>query len=472
MWQVGQEICLLMCNAYPGGVSFVALTAMNTPTPTSPARRFPLWLPAPNPFSLVVVVFALCLLVAPLIWFPFDVESCWLPWSRASGGVAPWRIYSTRPDCNYPPLVLYLLTAQEAIRRLLHAGEMGNLSVVLTKLPNIAAHLAGALAGYFLLRRDHGETYARRFALLYALSLPLFVNAALWGQADALLALPMVCAVLFLMRGAPIPAGIALGVALTVKLQAVVIAPALLLYAAKRFGWKPLAQATFAGLAVMLAISLPFLIAGTGAPMLKAYTGAANYYPLRTLNTFNLWGYLNYVDEFVRHMPGDIVNQDNRPALGPLTYRDVSVSLFGTALLFLLACLWRRTTPRMLAWTAALSAWAFVTLCTQMHERYWVPGACLFLLVAPESWFALGVALLANLTAAWNQWLVLISNFLQYHKVPDWAKWSLMVGYAPSLTYVSLLNVLLLSAGLAYVGRLALKPVEESRPETEKQSGE
>ncbi|MBC7808573.1 MAG: DUF2029 domain-containing protein [Akkermansiaceae bacterium] len=419
-------------------------------------------MPAPNPFALATVVFFVCLIAAPLIWFPFDVESCWLPWSRASEGVAPWRIYSTRADCNYPPFVLVLLTIQEAVRRLLHAQETGVLSIILTKWPNITAHLAGALAGYTLLRGNYGETYARRFALLYALSLPLFVNAALWGQADALLALPMVCAVIFSMRGTPIPAGIALGIALTIKLQAIVIAPVLLLYVGKRFGWKPLVQATAAGLAVMLAISLPFLLAGTGESMLKAYTGAADYYPLRTLNTFNIWSYLNHVDEYVRHLPSEMVNKDDRLALGPMTYRDVSVSLFGVALSFLLVALWRRTTAQMLAWTSALSVWAFVTLCTQMHERYWVPGAALFLLVAPESWFALGIALLTGLTAAWNQWLVLVSNFMQYHRVPAWVKWSLDMGWAPSLTYVSLLNVLLLSVGLGFVGWLAMRPIEET----------
>lgn len=438
---------------------------MTTPKPKSLPRRFPVWLPAPNPFSVVTILFILCLAIAPLMWFPFDVESCWLPWSRASDGVAPWRIYSA-PECNYPPLVLYFLTAQEAIRRLLHAQELGTISIILTKLPNITAHMAGALAGYFLLRGNQGEAYARRFALLYALSLPLFVNATLWGQADALLALPMLCAVLFLMRGTPIPAGIAFGIALTVKLQAIVIAPVLLLYVGKKFGWKPLAQAIVAGLVVILAVSLPFVIAGTTEPMLKAYTGAADYYKLRTLNTFNIWSYFNYVDEYVRHMPGPIVNQDDRPALGSLTFRDVSISLFVIALLLLLVSLWRRTTTQMLAWTAALSVWAFVTLCTQMHERYWVPGAALFLLVAPESWFALGIALLTNFTAAWNQWLVLVSNFLQYHKMPAWAKWSLEAGWAPSLTYVSLLNVFLLSAGMAYVGWLATRPIEQTNSAT------
>ncbi len=442
---------------------------MTTPPTDRPAPHSHVWLPAPNPFSLVTAVFVLCLIIAPIIWFPFDVESCWLPWSRASDGVAPWRIYLTRSDCNYPPLVLYLLTAQEAVRRTLHGEQMGAVSLMLTKIPNILAHLAGALVGYSILRRLYDETYARRFALLYTLSLPLFVNATLWGQADALLALPMLGAVLLCMRGRPVLAGIALGLALTIKLQAVVIAPILLVYTYKRYGGRVLWRAVLAGCAVILTVSLPYLLAGATVPMIKSYTGAANYYKWRTLNTFNLWSLMNYVDEFVRHVPGSIVNNDDRPALGPLTYRDVGISLFVLALAHLIACLWRRTTPRMLAWTAAMSAWAFVTLCTQMHERYWVSGAALLLIIAPESWFALMVALLAGLTAAWNQWLVLVSNFLQYHpNMPAWAIWSLHVGWIPSLTYVSLLNVALLGAGLIYLGRSTTR----SRDNFERHLGE
>ena len=428
--------------------------------------RFPVWLPAPNPYSLVVVVFVVCLCFAPLIWFPFDVESCWLPWSRASLGYAPWRIYSTRPDCNYPPLVLYLLTAQEAMRKLIGGQEVGALSLILTKLPNIAAHLVGALAGYFALRRLESETYARRFALLYALSLPLFVNATLWGQADALLVLPMLCAVLLLMRGKPVPAGIALGVALTVKLQAIVIVPVLLLYCGKRFGWKPLAQAMGAGLATMVAVSLPFLVAGTAKQMLAAYTNAAGYYAFRTLNTFNIWSLANYVDLEWRHLNPDIVNVDSRPAIGFLTYQSVGIALFGIAIAYLLSCVWRRPTPRVLAWTTAMSGWAFVMLCTQMHERYWVPGAVLMLVAAPGSWTTLTVALLAGATAAWNQWLVLVSNFLQYHRMPAILKWTLDAGWGSSLVTVSALNTVLLVAGLTYaealVRRAPVSPATET----------
>lgn len=417
----------------------------DAPTPT----RDPLpWLPAPNPYSVVVAVLVLSLLFAPLIRFPFDVESCWLPWSRASLGYLPWRIYLTRPDCNYPPLVLYLLTVQEAMRRALHADETGVISLVLTKLPNLVAHLAGALAGYFLLRKPYGELYARRFTLLYATSLSLFVNAALWGQADALLALPMLLSVLFLMRDRPVHAGVALGIALTVKLQAVVIAPVLLLYAFRRFGAAALLRAAVAGLLVMAVVALPFVLAGATAPMLKAYTGANGYYPLRSLNTFNLWGGVNYVDQYVRHLPSDTLNQDDRPALGALTFRHVGILLFLAALAALMVTLWRRPTATLLAWTAGLSALAFVTLCTQMHERYWVPGAALLLIVAPESLPALGLVLLVGANSAWNQWLVLLSNFSQYNPLPPWCKWSLDAGWGPSCKYLPPVNVILLAAAL------------------------
>ena len=410
------------------------------------------------------MAFVVYLLFAPLMWFPFDVESCWLPWSRESQGLYPWRIYFQRTDCNYPPLVLYILTAQEAIRKALGAEEMGTLSVILTKVPNIAAHLSGSLIGYFCLRRLYDETYGRRFAFLYTLALPLFVNATLWGQADALLVLPMLCAVLFLMREKPIYAGIALGVALTVKLQAVVIVPVLLVYAGRRFGVPTLLKASAAGLAVMLAICVPFLVAGAGEQMKKAYTDAAGYYPFRTLNTFNVWSLANYAEQEWLKVPGEIANKDNRPFIGALTYRDVSVAAFGLATLYLSSCVWRRPNPQTLAWCAAMSGWAFVMLCTQMHERYWVPGAMLMIVSAPRGWLPLLVALAAGATAAWNQWLVLVSNFLQYHTMPAFLKWTLDWGWGSSLVSVSAFNLLLLAVGFYYCERLARQPQPEPAP--------
>ncbi len=95
--------------------------------------------------------------------------------------------------------------------------------------------------------------------------------------------------------------------------------------------------------------------------------------------------------------------------LGPLTYKHLGILAFAAYTLFLMACLWRRPSRRLLVLAAAMSVFAFFLLPTQMHERYSAPAAALLALIAPLSprLFALFVGI--SVTAALNQILVLYS---------------------------------------------------------------
>src|SRR5262245_23189401 len=148
-----------------------------------------------------VAAFALSLAVAPWVFHTYDVVDCYLTWARASSGWRPWRIYLTdfKTNCDYPPLVPYLLTAAEAARRALAGNETGGLAIVLVKLPNLLAWLAAVPLCAWGLRERFGGAAARRAALLSALSLPMFVNAAAWGQFDALLTVLVMAAVVALL---------------------------------------------------------------------------------------------------------------------------------------------------------------------------------------------------------------------------------------------------------------------------------
>src|SRR5207244_310695 len=59
------------------------------------------------------------LALAPRVFHNYDVVDCFLTWARASAGQRPWDIYLTdfKTNCDYPPLVPYLLTLAEAARR-------------------------------------------------------------------------------------------------------------------------------------------------------------------------------------------------------------------------------------------------------------------------------------------------------------------------------------------------------------------
>ena len=141
--------------------------------------------------SLLVVAagatFGLGLLVAPRVFHNYDVVDCFLTWARASEGTRPWAIYLTdfKTNCDYPPVVPYLLTLVEAARRVLHASETGAVAISLVKLPNLLAGLAAVPLCAIGLRRPLGDARARAAALLAALPLPVFVNAAAWGHRGA-----------------------------------------------------------------------------------------------------------------------------------------------------------------------------------------------------------------------------------------------------------------------------------------------
>ena len=360
-----------------------------------------------SPRGLVLAtatMLALGLLVAPRVYHNYDVVDCFLTWARASAGRRPWAIYLTdfKTNCDYPPVVPYLLTLVEAARRTLHAAETGALAIILVKLPNLIAYLAAVPLCALGLRRPFGAA-ARDAALLAALSLPLFVNAAAWGQFDALLAVLVMAAVVALLHERPVMAGALMGVALGTKLLAIVAVPALAVWTWKRFRVAQLAVAILAGLAVLALLSLPYLLAGAGGRMLRAYVGAVDYYPVRTAEAYNGWYLLDRFDIAVRGIPAPEARLDSRPLVGAITFREAGVAAFAAYLLMLLVGLARRPTPSALVSAAALSFFGFFMLPTQVHQRYLVPAAALLGLTAAGSRRRLALWVGVSLTAALNQ---------------------------------------------------------------------
>jgi hypothetical protein len=367
--------------------------------------------PPAIPYLLAALLLVFGLLVAPRAYHNYDVVDCFLAWARASGGTRPWDVY--RPgvapdDCDYPPLVPYLLTLAEAARRALHAPQVSALSVTLVKLPSLLVQAAAVPFLWRALRGTWGERRALLAGVLVALSPALFVNTAAWGQFDVLLAFFMVAALLALLRDRPVWAGVAMGFALATKLLAIVPVPLFALWVARRHGMRKLAIAAAAGLGVVLALALPHVLGGAGKAVAKAYSGAVNYYPFRTGEAYNGWYLLDRYDIAVRGLPGPVARRDDRAALGPLTFRDLSLAAFAVYTLFLLAVLWRRGTARTLLWATAMQLFAFFMLPTQVHQRYVIPAVAVLGLLAPLS--PRGLALFAGLTvtAALNQGLDLL----------------------------------------------------------------
>jgi 4-amino-4-deoxy-L-arabinose transferase-like glycosyltransferase len=409
-------------------------------------------LPAATLWLAAASALVLALLVAPRVFHNYDVVDCFLTWARASRGRQPWAIYLTHfatDDCDYPPVVPYLLTLVERARLAVGAGETSGTAIVLLKLPNIVAWLAHVPLCAIGLRRPFGARAASVAALLVALSPPLFVNAAAWGQFDALLSLFVVAALVALLRGQAGRAGAALGLALATKLLAVVAIPVLALWAWRRRGARPILAGGAAALLVMALAAMPYVARGAARPVLSSYHGAVGYYPLRTVEAYNLWYVLDRVDIRLRGQPSGEARLDTRPFVGPLTHRDVGLLLVAAWTVFILAGLWRWPGDGGLALAAAFQFFAVFMLPTQMHQRYILPAAVLLALVAPLSPRARTLFAVLAVTATLNQGLDLGRAVLDHAVQVDPSR----IGDAPALR-MAIRNVAT-GVALVHVGLLA-----------------
>ena len=386
------------------------MASLSPHAPSEPLPLATLWL-------AVAGAFVVSLLVAPLVFHHYDVVDCFLNWARASRGRQPWAIYLTHfdtDDCDYPPVVPYLLTLIERLRLAVNAGPTSGAAIVFLKLPNIAAWLAHVPLCAIGLRRPFGARAARIAALLVALSPPLFVNAAAWGQFDALLSLFVVAAIVAALDGRPVRAGAALGLGLATKLLAVVAVPVLAVWTWRRRGARPLMAGAAAAVLAMVLTAVPYVVRGAERPVLASYHGAVGYYPLRTVEAYNLWYVLDRVDIRLRGQPSGEARLDTRPFLGPLTHRDVGLVLIAGWTVFILAGLWRWPGDGGLILAAAFQFFAVFMLPTQMHQRYILPAAVLLALAAPLSARSRVLFVLLAMTATLNQGLDLARAVLDH----------------------------------------------------------
>jgi 4-amino-4-deoxy-L-arabinose transferase-like glycosyltransferase len=369
---------------------------------------------------IAALVLAAGLAVAPRIYHHYDVVDCFLFWARATAGARPWEVY--RAGCDYPPLVPYLLALVERVRLATGVAPAGAAAIVLVKLPMLA-YLAGGPVVWWLLRRRCGETAARTAATLFVTSLPLFINAAAWGQFDALLSAEIVVALAALLAGRPVAAGVALGLALATKVLAVIVIPPVAVWIALRHGTRSLLKSVAAAALVVAALAAPYASAGARRGVVAAYTGAVNYYPQRTIEAYNGWYLLDRFDIFVRGMPAREARSDDRRAVGPITFRQLGVAAYGLYLLFVLAGLARRPEPDMLVLASALALFGFFMLPTQMHQRYIVPAAAV-LTLAGGSRPALVLLAGLTVTASLNQGLDLARAYVDHAAGtdPDWMR--------------------------------------------------
>ncbi|MFI2366816.1 glycosyltransferase 87 family protein [Streptomyces sp. NPDC018833] len=342
--------------------------------------------------AVVIAVSALAF-VAKMIYAaqsrgPADVR-IFNAFARAIAQVGPVRIYEhpmpRLPVYNHPPLASWMLLGLDELERL--GIPFGSL----IRAPACLADFVSALLVFEILRRRRSTAAAMACALVCALSPVLFTTSGYHGNTDSVAVMFAVLAAFLLVdRRAPLAAGVAAAVAVSIKLIPVVAIPALTVTAFR--AGRPALVRFGAGLgAVLLALWGPVLMTvpePLREKVLEYEGGRAR-----------LWGFVRFADwmgasdEFIAALHSDF------------------------HLVFVLVCMaagawvaWVR--PTAPAYAVALSLTLLLLLSTGSAVQYlaWpVVGLCLFGLWEGAAFGVLiGVVTVLVYSGAsavrWNDW--------------------------------------------------------------------
>lgn len=336
--------------------------------------------------ALAFIMRVICSLV--LYGHPTDIN-CFMAWGYhlSEGGLA--EFYNSGMFADYPPGYMYVLYITSSIAKLLGLSYGSDAYALITKMPGIMADIISAYVVYRLTKKlaARGCKDASRWGRL-----PLVLAAAVainplyaflsggWGQIDQVLALMLLLTIWLFDEKKEILAGVAYGVAIMTKPQALMIGP---LLAAAYFcrihdekGCRA-KQAAKTAAAVMGAVAMLFILAwpfkGNQPPLwfLDKLIGTATSYNYGSVEAFNLMALLG----------GNWKSADSN--LFILTYAQLGTVLMVLCIAasILMYIKGRGKNRGCLALTAGYMIIALFELGHYMHERYVVP-ALLLILVA------------------------------------------------------------------------------------------
>lgn len=277
----------------------------------------------------------------------------WYDFIVANGGFAALRY----EFANYTPLYLYMITIAAA----LFSGVPKFFAI---KFISIIFDFICAAFVYKLVRLPYQTGPAPLFACFVMLFAPtVLLNSSFWGQADIIYTTGLVACLYFLAVRRQIAAFIAFSLAFAFKLQAILLAPFLLILLLKqRISWKSFLIIP----AVYLLTILPAWLAGRPLlDLLTIYLGQVDYYQVLSMNAPNLYQWL----------PNNLYH---------IFY---PAGLFWTAAIVFLfaATVYKsqvRLTPGVMIQLATFSALIVVYFLPKMHDRYFFAADILSIIYA------------------------------------------------------------------------------------------
>jgi len=397
---------------------------MNTPTIQTKSRK-PIWFW----IDVSIVALALRLLlvpVAPYFGYPGDHDD-FVRWGLKAVDDGITTLYDTAPPrmefrireegqwtttqrqfdrlCNYPPGSAYRLAISGWVFNFVGPKRLANTAAshyCFSVWAILADFITAAGCAAIVSRFVSGPGVRWTYALMLFLP-PLWWDSVIWAQTDSMLLAPAVWMIWAMLARRWMLAGLLLGVAASMKPQAILFLPVwALAIATIRPRWKPLAGIGIA-VASLLLIALPFNLQSGWAWWRASYWEnlTSTYASMTTLKAFNVW----YADLLLT-----LSDDAKAPLLG------VTRDLWGKLLLavalvatFVWAIVRWRGRERGVLLFAMLSLLACMMLPTQVHERYLVlvlPFLGVCAVIWPRLWGAfVPLTIVALAQVAWPIWM-------------------------------------------------------------------
>ncbi|HEX6817688.1 MAG TPA: glycosyltransferase 87 family protein [Ktedonobacterales bacterium] len=313
------------------------------------------------------------------------------PGTRNAGGGAGF----SANYINYPPGTPYLFGVVVYFYAHLASASHASLDTLvrqdgigpfLAKIWLLLADLAGTLLLFIWARKRHSTRFALLAAASWAFSPALLYNGVIWGQTDALVALPLLAALFALVSEAYVLGGVSLALAILIKPQPVIFVPLMLLYLVRWAHREDVITFAGAGLLTGLVLLAPVLVPHFQLFDMLRNMQAESYNDTIALSSdaFNFWWLIGYA-----HQPIGGAFLGIKSGL-------VGDVFFGAVTLLCAVQVWRSREPVVLCFALAVELFGFFLFMGAQHERYlflFIPLALASVIVAPRVWLPHLVAL-------------------------------------------------------------------------------
>lgn len=260
--------------------------------------------PADKLFCIITPIFFLicCIIAYSFDGYATDM-SCWSAWGERMFTLGAGSFYSPDYFCDYPPGYIYILGLISGLSKTFGISASG--SAFLYKLPALIADVAIFSALYKLGKRFLSDVTALSAAALFLVSPVFRLDSAVWGQVESVLIVLLLYSAIKLYDKKYTSSVLLYVLAVLVKPQALIAAPVYLFALIETRDAKQIVISAVSGLALFIALIMPFSPAWNASSdffafinalnpvwVIEKYTGTIASYPYFSVNAFNLYGLL------------------------------------------------------------------------------------------------------------------------------------------------------------------------------------